>query len=135
VTDAAAPAAPRVHHVALRCADLELAERFYREVLGLEVLRRWPRPEGGDRSVWLGLGAGFLALERAADGGGAPAPEGPEAPGWHLVALSIGRAEREAWESRLASHGVAVERRSPWSLFFRDPESNRVALSHWPEEA
>jgi len=135
VTEAAGAAAPRVHHVALRCADLVRAERFYREVLGLEVLRRWPRPEGGDRSVWLALGGGFLALERAADADGAAPKDGPGAAGWHLVALSIGRAEREGWEARLAAQGVAVERRSPWSVFFRDPEGNRVALSHWPEEA
>ncbi len=56
------------HHVAIQCADLARCERFYREVLGLQVLRRWPREEGGDRSVWLSVGdggEGFLALERA----------------------------------------------------------------------
>jgi hypothetical protein len=30
---------------------------------------------------------------------------------------------------------VALARRTPFSLFFQDPEGNRVALSHWPEEA
>ena len=42
-----------LHHVALRCADLGRCEAFYREVLGLPVLRRWPDEGGGDRSVWL----------------------------------------------------------------------------------
>jgi len=50
-------------------------------------------------------------------------------------ALAISRADREAWEERLAAAGVPVARRSPFSLFFQDPEGNRVALSHWPEEA
>ncbi|MBS1110192.1 MAG: hypothetical protein H6Q88_2184, partial [Anaeromyxobacteraceae bacterium] len=39
------------------------------------------------------------------------------------------------WEDRLVAAGVRLARRSHFSLFFRDPEGNRVALSHWPEEA
>jgi len=124
-----------VHHLALRCADLDACERFYREVLGLEVLRRWPRPEGGDRSVWLALGGGaFLALERA---DGAPEPggwrEGPA--GFHLVALLIAPAERATWEAKLAARGVPVAHRTRFTLYVRDPEGNRVGLSHWPEGA
>jgi glyoxylase I family protein len=85
-------AVPGFHHLAIRCGDLGGCERFYREVLGLAVLRRWPAPQGGDRSVWLAVGDGFLALERA---GGPAAEPGSE----------------------------------------RDPEGNRVGLSHWPDEA
>ena len=123
-----------LHHVALRCGDLAAQERFYREVLGLPVLRRWPAEGGGDRSVWLSAGGAFVALERATS---VPDP-GPfdDAPGgWQVVALGVARAEREAWERRLAAAGVAVARRTPFSLFLQDPEGNRVALSHWPEEA
>ena len=120
-----------LHHVALRCRDLAGCEGFYRAVLGLEVLRRWPAEGGGDRSVWLALdgGRGFLALERAESSGPDEAPAG-----WHVVALSISRAERLGWEARLAAHGVEVSKRTAWSLFFRDPEGNRLALTHWPEE-
>jgi glyoxylase I family protein len=123
-----------LHHVALRCADLERQEGFYTGVLGLPVLRRWPADGGGDRSVWLAAGSGFLALERAAE----PPRDGEfeDAPaGWQVVALAVGREDREAWEERLVRAGVAVARRTPYSLFFQDPEGNRVALSHWPEEA
>ena len=123
-----------VHHVALRCVDLERAEGFYRSVLGLEVLRRWPREGGGDRSVWLALGAGFLALERA-DGAGEPGGFHQAPAGWHAVALTISLKARPLWEERLAARGVEVARRTRWSLFFSDPEGNRVALTHWPEES
>jgi catechol 2,3-dioxygenase-like lactoylglutathione lyase family enzyme len=127
-----------LHHVALRCADLARCEAFYREVLGLPLLRRWPAVGGGDRSVWLSAGGGFLALERA-DAGREPA--GTEEPfeaapcGWQVVALAIRPSERVAWKERLSARGVSLERESPWTLFLRDPEGNRVALSHWPEEA
>jgi catechol 2,3-dioxygenase-like lactoylglutathione lyase family enzyme len=123
-----------LHHVALRCEDLVRCEAFYGGLLGLPVLRRWPADGGGDRSVWLSAGDGFLALERA-EGSARPARFEDAPPGWQVVALAIPRAEREAWEERLAAAGVPLARRSPFSLFFQDPEGNRVALSHWPEEA
>jgi glyoxylase I family protein len=131
-----APGVLAFHHVAIQCADLERCERFYREVLGLSVLRRWPREGGGDRSVWLSVGSadGFLALERA--------DEPPEArpwrdgkPGLHLVALRIGASERRAWEDRLGAAGVAVVHRTRWSIYFHDPEGNRVGLTHHPQDA
>jgi catechol 2,3-dioxygenase-like lactoylglutathione lyase family enzyme len=122
-------------HVALRCRDLARCERFYRSVLGLDVLRRWPAEGGGDRSVWLELDGGraFLALERADLREPADAREEASG-GWNVVALSIERTTRPDWEARLAAHGVEVARKSAWSLFFRDPEGNRLALTHWPEE-
>jgi glyoxylase I family protein len=131
-----APAPPGgVHHLAIGVRDLPAAEAFYASVLGLPVQRRWPRAGGapGDRSVWLELGGGaFLALERAE----APAPARPAADqGYLLVALRIDRAERGAWEARLAAAGVAVVRRTAYTLYVEDPEGNRVGLSHWPAAA
>jgi glyoxylase I family protein len=123
-----------LHHLALQCADLESCEAFYREVLGLSVLRRWPRSEGGDRSVWLAVEGGFLALERAAE---APAagPWRDGKAGLHLLALRIAAADRPLWEARLAARGVEVVHRTRWSVYFRDPEGNRIGLSHYPEAA
>lgn len=124
-----------IHHVAVKVVDLARAEAFYAGVLGLPVLRRWPLPEGaganGDRSLWLELGAGaFLALERA---DGASPEKAEEAPGIHLVALHIAREEREAWIAKLAQNGHPVYHRTGYTLYVRDPEGNRIGLSHWPE--
>jgi catechol 2,3-dioxygenase-like lactoylglutathione lyase family enzyme len=123
------------HHVAIQCADLGRSEAFYREVLGLPVLRRWPREGGGDRSVWLSLGEGdeFLALERA-DEPAVPAPWRDGKAGLHLVALRIASSERRAWEDRLEAAGVLVVHRTRWSIYFHDPEGNRIGLSHHPDD-
>jgi catechol 2,3-dioxygenase-like lactoylglutathione lyase family enzyme len=120
------------HHIALQCGDLGVCERFYRDVLGLPVVRRWPAEGGGDRSVWLGTGDGFLALERA----GEPPAVGPFVEGragFHLFALRIDRARRGEWEARLAASGTPVVHRTAFTLYVRDPEGNRIGLSHHPD--
>jgi catechol 2,3-dioxygenase-like lactoylglutathione lyase family enzyme len=126
------------HHLAIQVRDLPGAERFYCGVLGLPVLRRWPWPDGrpGERSIWAALGAdgSFLALE-ACEGGRDPQQFRDGRPGLHLLALRIERAEREAWEQRLAAAGAPVVHRSAYTLYVLDPEGNRVGLSHHPREA
>jgi catechol 2,3-dioxygenase-like lactoylglutathione lyase family enzyme len=121
----------RVNHVAVKTSDLARAERFYAELLGAPVLRRFVQDDGEERSVWLGEDGGpFLAVERA-EQEGAPKTEG--APGWHTVAFGIDRGERAAVLERARRLGAAVLRETPWSIFVRDPDGNVVALSHWPD--
>jgi catechol 2,3-dioxygenase-like lactoylglutathione lyase family enzyme len=124
------------HHLALQCADLARCEAFYRNVLGLPVAKRWQDGAGAERSVWLAVdGQGsFLALERA---GAEPVERPFQAPdaGLHLVALRIACGERAAWEARLAAAGVAIVHRTRYTLYVRDPEGNRVGLSHHPDPA
>jgi catechol 2,3-dioxygenase-like lactoylglutathione lyase family enzyme len=130
------------HHLAIQCADLAACERFYKEILGLAELRRWPGDGGGIRSVWLQVGDGFLALERAEGPTRNPAaatasdtPWRDGQPGLHLIALRIGVKERATWEDLLARRGVPITHRTRWSLYVRDPEGNRVGLTHYPDDA
>ena len=124
-----------VHHLALGVHDLDAQSDFYSRILGLQLVQ-WHHDEAGERrSAWLALGEGaFLALEKV---GRAPRLEEAwhdDAPGYFLLALRIDVNERERWEARLREHGIAIHHRTQWTLYFRDPEGNRVALSHHPEE-
>lgn len=123
-----------LHHLAIQVRDLARAERFYVDVLGLRVLRRWPWDDGraGERSLWLSLGdeASFLALE-SCEGEPPPRPFRDPLPGLHLFALRIGKQDRAAWEQRL---GAAIVHRTRFTLYLQDPEGNRVGLSHHPDE-
>jgi catechol 2,3-dioxygenase-like lactoylglutathione lyase family enzyme len=133
-----------LHHVAVQCHDLEACLRFYREVLELPLLTAWLR-SGGEaprgvlppvselRSVWLGVGDGFLALERASEPP-RPGPWRDGRPGLHLLALRIAPREREAWKARLAAHRTGIVHETRWTLYVLDPEGNRVGLSHHPDE-
>ena len=121
------------HHLAIQVADLPRAERFYCDVLGLQVRTRWPFADGrpGERSLWLALGAGFLALEACEQPAPARAFRDPRA-GLHLFAIAIAAGDRAAWEQRL---GAAIVHRTPFTLYVLDPEGNRIGLSHHPVAA
>jgi catechol 2,3-dioxygenase-like lactoylglutathione lyase family enzyme len=131
-----------VHHVALRVADLAKVEPFYRDVLALPVIRRWPKAEDGgvrgDRSIWLDAGDGaFVALETTTETSVATADAAAhaDAVGPPVLALRIGADERAAWEARLQAAGVAIYHRTAFTLYVRDPEGNRIGLSHHPQTA
>ena len=108
----------RIHHIALRARDPAVTERFYGSVLGLPVRRR----DEGRGSVWLDAGGVVLMIERAA-----AAEPGVARGTLELVAFAVD--DREAWRARLSAAGVAVEDETPHTLYFRDPDGRRVAVS------
>jgi catechol 2,3-dioxygenase-like lactoylglutathione lyase family enzyme len=109
--------------------DLDRAEAFYRDVLGLAVAGK----EAG-RHVFFRAGPASMLLvfkpEATLRGDLLPA-HGARGPG-HF-ALGIRADDLPAWRQRLAAHGVAVEKEVQWprggrSLYFRDPAGNSVEL-------
>jgi catechol 2,3-dioxygenase-like lactoylglutathione lyase family enzyme len=119
----------QVVETAIYADDLDRAEAFYRDVLGLPVLGK----EAG-RHVFFRVGTGSVLLAFNATttlrGDVLPA-HGARGPG-HF-ALGIAAASLEAWKQRLTNHGVAVEQEVTWprggrSLYFRDPAGNAVEL-------
>jgi catechol 2,3-dioxygenase-like lactoylglutathione lyase family enzyme len=111
----------RVHHIALRTGDIERLGAFYRDYFGLQE-RRDQRP----RAVWLGLEEAVLMIERRAD-------DEPDVPRGtlELVAFAGSVEERLQLRARLASEG-RLEAESEHTVYFRDPDGRRVALSSYP---
>lgn len=122
----------RLHHIALGARDVEEVARFYREVFGLEEMDRHFDERGQLRSIWLDLEGTILMVERteahreAVEGVGA----GP-----FLLAMSVAPEERAEMEQRLEQWGAQVEERTGYTSYARDPEGNRVAISHYPRQA
>jgi catechol 2,3-dioxygenase-like lactoylglutathione lyase family enzyme len=107
----------RVHHIALRTADVEALVSFYGATLGLDVLR-----PGQGGSVWLDAGGTIVMIERA----DAAEPDIP--PGtMELVAFAV--KDKEEWRRRLEGASVAIESETAYTLYFRDPDGRRVAVS------
>lgn len=112
----------RVHHIALRCSDLQRAEVFWREVFGLAVLRR-----DGERAVWLDLDGAVLMLERASPDEPAPPPGSMD-----FLALAVTPAARDAFAQRCVAQGVRVEHETAHTRYVRDPDGRRVGVSSYP---
>ena len=108
--------------------DLDQAEAFYGDCLGLEVLTREP-----GRHLFLKVGNSVLLIFRpeATLKGGFLPPHGTEGPG-HF-ALGIPTESLDEWKKHLANHGVEIEKEVEWprggkSLYFRDPAGNSVEM-------
>jgi catechol 2,3-dioxygenase-like lactoylglutathione lyase family enzyme len=122
------------HHLAIQVHDLARAEAFYAGLLGLPVIARHAAADGSPRAVWVGLaGGGFLALERCDDPPEARPWRDPRA-GLFLLALRIAPARRAGWEARLAAAGHPKVAETRFTFYVRDPEGNRIGLSHYPDE-
>jgi catechol 2,3-dioxygenase-like lactoylglutathione lyase family enzyme len=110
-----------IHHLALRVADVERSRAFYSGFLGLPELRRFEEEPEGLRSVWLAAGKTVVMLEKRLKG------LGPDAGSGHVLALAVDNLRE--WEERLGAAGIAVEERTAYTLYLRDPDGHRVGLS------
>lgn len=114
----------------LSCADLDVAERFYTEVLGFDVFAK-----DAGRHLFFRCGDAMLLLfnpehtsTMATRVGGAPIPLHGTTGATH-VAFRASEAEIDLWKRRLGEHGVDIESEVRWpeggrSIYFRDPAGN-----------
>jgi catechol 2,3-dioxygenase-like lactoylglutathione lyase family enzyme len=121
-----------LHHLALGARDVERVAAFYRDLLGLAAIGLERDEAGAVRSVWLDLGGPILMVERTEE---APRPVRHVGAGPFLVALGTEPEARAGLEKRLEAAGHPIEYRTEYTSYTRDPEGNRVGLSHWPRTA
>lgn len=120
----------------LYVADLDAAESFYGEILGLE---RIAKAEG--RHVFFRCGQGVLLLFNAEATRSQPPPiprHGMTGQGHLCFAATADDIER--WKAHLTAEGVAIEADFEWppkpgqarggrSLYFRDPSGNSLEFA------
>ncbi len=123
-------------HVLETClyvSDLNKAEPFYRETLGLPLVSKLE-----DHHLFFRCGNQMLLLfdpEATAIVQKSPdiaPPHGASGPGH--VAFSVLEEDLETWRSHLTSHDVAIEKEIKWgdrgrSLYFRDPSGNSLEVT------
>ncbi len=118
----------RIDHVELFVSDLESAAAWYRQVLGLEEIRRWdPHP------VMIGRGGSMLALFQDAGDGESRAP-------------SLGNFRRVAWltdgpgfeaaQEHLKGLSIAfdgpIDHDGSFSIYFSDPDGHLLEITTYP---
>jgi len=110
--------------------DLDAAEQFYRDVLGLEFVDRQTA-----RHVFFRCGQQMLLIfnpQESDDAESILPPHGSQGPGH--IAFAIEESEVGSWQARLEAAGVAIEHTINWpqggfSLYFRDPAGNSLELA------
>ncbi len=119
---------------ALYVNDLDAAEAFYRDILGLDLLSKVP-----DRHAFFRCGQSVLLLFNAEatrqppEPGKLPVPPHGTVGQGHLC-FSANADEIERWAETLAAEGVAVESDFIWpnggrSIYFRDPSGNSIEFA------
>jgi catechol 2,3-dioxygenase-like lactoylglutathione lyase family enzyme len=118
-----------VYETVLYANDLEQAETFYQEVLGLQLIRKM--------SVGLAFDCGpgvlliFDPVKASKPGRDVPS-HGPQGDGH--IAFGVPLEQMDAWREHLAQAGVAIEKDVNWggssqSIYFRDPAGNSLELA------
>jgi glyoxylase I family protein len=124
-----------LHHVTAICADLERTTAFYRDVLGLALVKEGHNEDDpGARHFWFGDTGGapgtlvsfmeYPAMEEGRAGRGSI----------HHFALAVGSPEElAAWRDYLRGRGLecteVLERGEMRSLYLRDPDGRLVEIA------
>ena len=122
-----------IHHVTAICADLDRTTAFYRDVLGLALLREALNDDDPDaRHFWFGHREGGLRVSFMEYPGMAAGRVGVGST--HHFAFAVGSDEElEAWRDHLRSHDVQVtdvfERGGLRSIYLRDPDGHVVEIA------
>jgi catechol 2,3-dioxygenase-like lactoylglutathione lyase family enzyme len=119
-------------HVAVPVIDLERAENFYMEVLGLKLKTRRKNLDGSPRQTYVLAGENIIGLHLPGvqtEASGSRAPRVGIAVGEERVSLIIRKLHRAG----VPFHVSQPAGKSPFlrSLFLLDPDSNWVELCIW----
>lgn len=124
----------------LQVFDMPTSVRFYRDVLGFEVVQTTPRE--GDQFDWglLRLNDTELMLNTAYEQDHRPSePDAARIAAHRDVCLYFGCPDVEAAYRHLLAHGIEAEspKVAPWGakqLYLRDPDGYTLCFQ-WPETA
>ena len=120
---------------ALYVTDLEVAEVFYAEVLGLPVIAKV-----AERHVFFRCGGGVVLLFNADATRNPPAPDAklPVPPhgtvGQGHLCFAASAEEITRWKSHLESRNIVIEADFEWpnggrSIYLRDPSGNSIEFA------
>jgi len=108
-----------LHHLALRTADLSALAAFYRDLLGLEVVR-----DASPHSLWLGLGGDAVLMIEARTDDEPGVPDGS----MELTAFRVSVEQKDAVARRARERGC-FDGETAFTVYFRDPDGRRVGVS------
>jgi catechol 2,3-dioxygenase len=134
------PSETRIGHVHLKVADLDRSIRFYRDLMGFDLLTRL-----GNQAAFLSAGGyhHHLGLNTWESAGGSPPPRGTTGL-YHFAINYPTRRDLAVAFKRLLDNGWAIDGASDHgtheAIYLSDPDSNGIELawdrdrSQWPRQ-
>ena len=124
-----------IDHVAFNVRDLDKSLEFYTKVIGLKVTEREASKSGIE--YFLDCGSSLLGIIQAKDLGHSHlfANEGL---GANHFSFRVHSRDFDPMIAHLEKHHVKIEsakkRAQSWSVYFYDPDGNKLEATAWPLE-
>jgi glyoxylase I family protein len=124
-----------IDHVALSVTQLHRALKFYTEVLGLKESQREHQKPGSE--IFLDCGSSLVGLIQAEEMQPAHLLQGKGIGGDHF-AFRVKSEDFDKIVAELKERDVHIhfskKRDRSWSVYFEDPDGNKLEMTAWPKE-
>ncbi len=124
-----------IDHVAFSVSDLEKSLKFYTEVLGLKISKREHQKPGME--YFLDCGSSLIGLIQGEKEGQKHLFQDGGLGGNH-VSFRVPAQEFDRYVEELKALDVTIifqkKREKSWSLYFLDPDDNKLEITAWPQE-
>ena len=122
-------------HAAISVADLERSLKFYTEVLGLKISPREHQKPGSE--YFLDCGSSLIGLIQGEKDGQKHLLQDGGLGGNH-VSFRVPTKDFDRYANELKTLGVTItyqkKRERSWSVYFSDPDGNKLEMTAWPHE-
>jgi catechol 2,3-dioxygenase-like lactoylglutathione lyase family enzyme len=124
-----------IDHAAISVRDLNQAVEFYTGVLGLKLTRREYQKPGIE--YFLDCGTSLIGLIQGDPAQGVHPLAGDGVGGNH-IGFRVHSRDFDAAVETLKARNVTItfmkKREKSWSVYFCDPDGNKLEITSWPQE-
>jgi len=122
-------------HAAINTRDLNRSLEFYTKVLGLKITEREPSKPGIE--YFLDCGSSLIGLIQGDEKGDQHFLQDGGVGGNH-VSFRVKTEDFDPAVEELKKNNVPIyfvkKREKSWSVYFRDPDGNKLEITAWPKE-
>ena len=124
-----------IDHVELSVSDLERSLKFYTEVLGLKITQREHQKPGVE--YFLDCGTSLVGLIQGDPKGDVHVLQDGGLGGNHF-SFRVHTGDFDRIVEEVKTRGITItyhkKRERSWSLYFLDPDGNKLEVTAWPLE-
>ena len=117
----------KLHHIAIKTGNPLRLSRFYEKIIKLKKIKTI-YDNKKIRSIWFSTEDGVIIMLEKTNDRSCNAHNG-----FFLISFAIPVFERNEKKLFLKKKKVSVTSETSFSIYFNDPDGNRLAFSHYPD--